>query len=147
MITIKEIGEQVAGLGGKVPMEFDWEFLSLKGNRKLAIKEVAGAYTVTARDTGKILLCTAAATITLPAPAAGWDGVYVDVYVGGAGAVTVVTATVDTLVAGNDLTADSLAWATATEIIGNAGRFFCYGSKWYAINHIALEAFTTTIAT
>lgn len=149
VMIFKELGTPEVGSGGRPKVEYDYSFDSLRSNRKLSIKPISANYTVQARDSGKLLLVLAAATITLPTPPAGgsWDGVYVDVYNGAAAGAIIATQSVDTLVVGNDLTADSITYATAGEIIGASGRAFCYGSKWYWINNLALEAFTATVVT
>lgn len=137
---------QDADEGGSALGEVDYDYRSIKINRKLRIKEVAANYTVDKEDTGCVLVATAAITITLPTPDATWEGAFVEVVNGADNTLTVATQTTDTLVADGDLAADSVAWSTASHKIGNGGRFFCHGSKWYFQDWTGTTG-TTTIAT
>lgn len=83
---------------------------------------------------------------TLPAPTPALAGVFYDfAAVVAAQSVLVKTATADTLIAFNDLTADSLSIATAGEIIGGMMRAVCDGTSWIAIG--MSKAHTYTVAT
>jgi hypothetical protein len=82
---------------------------------------------------------------TLPDPTTIPAGTYVDVFCVAAGTVTVGCN--EGIVTLNNAAADSVAWSTASEIIGNSGRFVCDGTSWLFHNHIAAEAATTTVGT
>ena len=81
---------------------------------------------------------------TLPSPTTVKAGTYLDVFCVAAGTVSV--ACEDGIVALNNAAADSVSWETASEIIGNSGKFVCDGTSWLFHNHIAAEAATTTVS-
>jgi hypothetical protein len=64
-----------------------------------------------------------------------------------AGTVTVTAGTADTLVTFNDAAADSIAYSTAAEIIGNFVEVIGDGTGWLVLNHLGAETSTPTIAT
>lgn len=132
--------------GGRKWGDADPATRSIMIGTRLPIKTISAAYTVSDYDTGAVLIVNAAATITLPACTVARTGMHVTVVVGGAGAVT-IQATSGELVAFNDLAANSIAFSTSSEIIGNAVHFVCDGTKWYALVHLAAETATPTIAT
>ena len=70
-----------------------------------------------------------AVVFTLPTATTpvGW---WCEVYVGAAQTVTVTAGTADTLTASNDLTADSIAWSTASEKVGNSARKSIPNGVW-----------------
>lgn len=73
-----------------------------------------------------------AIVITLPAPTAAMNGAWF-FYRGVADQdVTFATATVDTLIALGDATADSIAFSTATQKIGAFLIGSCDGTSWFA---------------
>jgi hypothetical protein len=82
---------------------------------------------------------------TLPAATSVPAGTYLDVFCVAAGEVLVGCN--EGIVTLNNAAADSVAWSTASEIIGNSGRFVSDGTSWLFHNHIAAEAATTTVAT
>ena len=89
-------------------------------------------YTVSQNtDEGALLTnrgASGAVTFTLPAaPPAGW---WCDVAVVADQTVTVASGTADTLIVFNDATADSIAWATAGQKIGNGASFIFDGTGW-----------------
>lgn len=92
-----------------------------------------------------------AVIFTLPAPAQAIAGVFYEFLAVAAQNVTVKTATVDTLITFNDLTADSITLSTAGEIIGGAIRLICDGTSWIAygtaVGAGGATAQTYTIAT
>lgn len=86
-----------------------------------------------------------AVVFTLPAPGAVPSGTYYDfAAVIATQTLTVATATADTLITFNDLTADSVGIATANEIIGGAMRFVTDGTSWVAIGLSKQTTFTIT---
>lgn len=73
-----------------------------------------------------------AVIFTLPAPVQALAGVYYE-FLGIANQnITVATATADTLIVVNDLTADSLAISTTNQKIGSLMRVVCDGTSWIA---------------
>jgi hypothetical protein len=82
---------------------------------------------------------------TLPDPTTIKAGTYLYVYCIAAGTVTVSCN--EGIVTLNNAAADSIAWSTASEIIGNGGKFLCDGTSWLFHNYIAAEAATTTVGT
>jgi hypothetical protein len=88
-----------------------------------------------------------AGNLAITLPATPYKHFRVGVYCIAAGTVTVASGTADTLIVGNDATADSIACSQANEIIGNHLEFIGDGTGWMTINHIALEAFTNAIVT
>lgn len=146
---LKVVGDEDSIPEGGAPMALlDPTFRAIQMQQKLNIKVLAGSYTVLAEDCGKVLLCTAAGTVTLPTPPASraWDGFFIDVYVNADVAVVFATQTVDTLVTFNDIAADSVAYSTASEQIGAASRFFVWDTKWHHIPMVN-EAATVVVAT
>jgi hypothetical protein len=108
------------------------------------------AYTVQARETGTVFVttgATAAVTFTLPAIAAAYP--YVFTFISGADvAMTVATGTADTLVTYNDLTADSIAFSTSSEIIGGVVDIWCDGVSVFGVARMGDPRYqTATIAT
>lgn len=84
---------------------------------------------------------------TLPAPSAAIKGVFYSfAAVVAAQTVTVKTATVDTLITFNDLTADSVSLQTSGEIIGGMLRAICDGTSWIVFGDSG-AAHTYTVAT
>lgn len=102
----------------------------------------AASYTVTPDDNGSVFVATSTATFTLPAVADSKGLEYMFI----AKAAMTVAAPTDTLVAFNDATATSIAFTTASEIIGGAVHVICDGSLWYAFVHLGAETQTPTIA-
>lgn len=86
-----------------------------------------------------------AVIFTLPAPAAALAGYRYTFKNVVAQDMTVKTATVDTLIVLNDLTADSLAVTTTNEEIGGQIEAICDGTSWFA-SGVAV-GHTYTIAT
>lgn len=106
------------------------------------------AYTVTAADSGKVLTtrgASAPVTFTLPTASAALNGVHVKIISLANQAMTIATQTADQLVVLNDLTADSVAASTSSEIIGAAFECICDGTGWIAIPML-WEAQTPVIA-
>lgn len=105
-------------------------------------------YTCKASESGAVFVttgATAAVNFTLPAIA---DGPWTFKFINGADVNMTVTAeTADTLVVDNDLQADSIGFATATELIGGCIEVFCDGTSVFAIPHLQTEDATLTIAT
>ena len=106
------------------------------------------AYTCKSSESGTIFHttgATAAVTFTLPAIA---DGPFFFEFISGADyAMTVAAAAVDTMVTMNDLAADSIAFSTASEIIGGVVKVYCDGTTLFGFARMATEAQTPTIAT
>lgn len=98
----------------------------------------SGAFFVTTGATGAV-------NFTLPAIA---DGPFVFFFINGADQnITVTAETADTLVAFNDLAADSAAFSTVSEKIGNGFMVVGDGTSVFAIPLFGSEASTVTIAT
>lgn len=84
---------------------------------------------------------------TLPAPSQAIKGTFYSfAAVVAAQTVTVKTATVDTLITFNDLTADSVSLQTANEIIGGMIRAVCDGTSWIVFGDSG-AAHTYTVST
>jgi len=107
-------------------------------------------YRCTYLDSGKILTNRGAAgavTITLPPTADIPTGWWIEVFVAAGQNLTVASNTVDTMVVFNDATADSIAFSTANELIGNGARFVWDGTGWLTFVALGAETATPTIAT
>src|SRR5688572_30730061 len=106
------------------------------------------AYTCTKYDSGTIFHttgATAAVTFTLPQIS---DGPFYFLFVCGADiGMTITAATADTAVTFNDLAADSVAFSTASEMIGASVEVICDGTTLFVLPRLASEAQTVTIAT
>lgn len=106
------------------------------------------AYTALFTESGTIFTtvgATAAVTFTLPAASAGK---WIYLFVSGADvAMTVAAGTVDTLITFNDLTADSVAFSTAGEIIGGAILAFSDGTNPYVLPLNVSHRQTLTVTT
>lgn len=123
-------------------------FLDAAGGRKMSPPKAKTAdYTIaTGTDPSGTLFTNrgAGATVnfTLPAPAAALAGVFYD-FLGIADfAILVKTATADTLIALNDITADSVAMSTATQLIAGYMRVICDGTSWIAVGLSVGTTFT-----
>lgn len=106
------------------------------------------AYQVTKEDSGTIFHttgATAAVTFTLPHIS---DGPFYFKFICGADiGMTVTAKTADTAVTFNDLAADSVAFSTASEMIGGMVEVICDGTTLFVLPHLASEAQTITVAT
>lgn len=106
------------------------------------------SYTVLARETGTWFLttgATAAVTFTLPAIS---DGPYIFHFVAVADVgMVVASAAADTLLTFNDAAADSVAFSTASEIMGSLVIAGCDGTTVFAITPIVSDLQTVTVAT
>lgn len=87
---------------------------------------------------------TGAVTFTLPAAATGLSGHWVEVY-NVANQNLVMAGQDEELVVFNDLTADSISFATTNEKIGGGFRAVCDGTSWIVVP-LATETQTVTIA-
>jgi len=128
-------------------------FLDSAGGWKYSdVKAKTADYTVvTGTDASGTLFTNrgAAGTVifTLPAPSQAIKGTfYTFAAVVAAQVVTVKTATVDTLITFNDLTADSVSLQTTSEIIGGVLRAVCDGTSWIVFGDSG-AAHTYTVAT
>lgn len=137
-----------------------WGILDPMGGLLLKVKIKTADYTIldpyTTTGTGGDASGTmftnrgAAGTVnfTLPAPVPRLAGCYYQfAAVVAAQTVLVKTATADTLITFNDLTADSLAIQTAGEIIGTVMIAFCDGTSWIAWGASRLGVTPVTVAT
>jgi hypothetical protein len=106
------------------------------------------SYTVKASESGTIFTnvgATVAVTYTLPAIG---DGPFYFKFIAGANYDIVVTAeTADTMVTFNDLTADSVSFAQANEILGGTIEVWCDGTTLFALPRLAKELQTIVIVT
>jgi hypothetical protein len=114
------------------------------------IRAKTAAYTVLIEENGSVFTttgATAAVAFTLPAIA---SGPFIYYFLSGADvAMTVVAETADTIVTFNNLTADSVGFSTASEIIGGAVMVVCDGTTLFAIPMGAgghVQTFTVTDA-
>ncbi len=107
------------------------------------------AYTVAfPSDNGKILSnrgAVGAVTFTLPAVSAALTGSWCEFYVA-AGQNVTVAGTAGQLTVFNNAGATSIAFSTAAELIGNALRADCDGTKWLITVKLGAETSTPTIA-
>ncbi|MCB2179454.1 hypothetical protein KQH61_05985 [bacterium] len=115
------------------------------------ISAKTAAYTVKAKDAGKIFTtrgATAAVTFTLPTAAdlpSGWSVTFVSAADVG---MTVASAEGDNIVTFNDLAADSVAFSTASEIIGGAVTVVWDGTGFLTFfGHAGGHLQTLTVAT
>ena len=108
-------------------------------------------YTITTKDFGKLLTNNGAAgavNFTLPAAAAALIGSWVKIAVVTDQTVTITSNPIDTLIAFNDIAADSIAFSTAAEKVGNVVLCTCVSAtKWLAEVNLGAETATPTIAT
>jgi hypothetical protein len=106
-------------------------------------------YSVLADDGGTLFTtrgASGAVNFTLPATAtltAGWN---CDFFSAAAQNMTVTAATADTITTFNDLTADSVAFSTSSELIGASVRMTWDGTGWLC-QVMAEETQTMTVAT
>jgi hypothetical protein len=114
----------------------------------LKMEAKTAAYQVVKEDSGTIFHttgATAAVTFTLPPIS---DGPFWFLFVCGADiGMTVAAKVADTAVTFNDLAADSVAFSTASEMIGAQIEVFCDGTTLFVLPRLASEAQTVTIAT
>lgn len=109
------------------------------------------AYTVLESDHGTLFTTEGASgsvTFTLPATANLPVGWFVEFFQAADQGMVIAAGTADTLVVGNDLAADSIAYSTAGEMIGNFIRVVkLTGTLVGVVNAHGGEAFTATIVT
>lgn len=109
------------------------------------VTSTATSVTFTSTNYGQEFLWSPSGTATATLPANGAAaGSWFDVYLLTNQTITISSATVDTLITFNDLTADSVAFSTASAKIGGLIRFISNGSFWVATN---LSNHTMTVAT
>lgn len=116
-----------------------------------AVEAKTASYTLTLADHGKIFTtegASGAVTFTLPATAnlpLGWSATFFNA----AGQNMIVAAgTADTMVVFNDAAADSIAFQTASELIGNAVKIVKLTTTLIgAFVYLGAETATPTIAT
>lgn len=118
---------------------------------KTANYVVLDPYTTTGGDPSGTIFTNRAATgtvvFTLPAPTRALAGVFYD-FLGIADfTITVQTATADTLIAANDIAADSLSAQTAGQLIGAMIRVLCDGTSWVAMGLTPGKGADTTTTT
>lgn len=104
-------------------------------------------YTVTSADYGTILTNrgdAGAIIFTLPAPAAGNSGDWVEFYGIVDEDLTLTTAAGEEICTFNNATADSVGWATTGEQIGSGFRAISDGTSWIVVP-LANEAATMTV--
>ena len=105
-------------------------------------------YSVLASESGTYFTTTGATggvNFTLPAVATSTGCVFW--FAAEADFEIMVTAPTSTLVAGNDATAISVAWTTATQQIGGGFMAICDGALWYAFPYAGQNDSAITIAT
>jgi hypothetical protein len=161
------VGGGVAVFGMAIPNEdysdvirqlVPWRVLDPMGGalRRVIIKTadytILDPYTATGGDASGTIFTNRGAVgtvnFTLPAPVPRLAGVYYDFVTVAAQIMLVLTATTDTLIADNDVAADSLA---TTARIGVRLRVMCDGTSWFAFlaSGVPQAAFaqTGTVAT
>lgn len=131
--------------GGKAPGDYEDSSKSIRIGQRLKIKNLLAAYTVTAKDTGSLLVAKAALTITLPAASESLKGVYVDIFNKTDTDLTIAS-TADQMVTFNDVDADAIAFSTSSEKVGAAVRAVCDGTHWLVMIW-AQETQTPTVTT
>jgi len=111
-------------------------------------EQKTASYTCTKADSGTIFHttgATAAVNFTLPPIS---DGPYWFKFVCGADvSMTVTSAVADTIVTFNDLAADSVAFAQASEMIGGNIEVICDGTTLFVLPSLVSEAQTVAITT
>jgi hypothetical protein len=106
------------------------------------------SYTVLDSDNGTLFTnkgASGAVTFTLPATAK--KGLEYTFFAVANQNLVVASGTADKMVVFNDAAADSIAFQTASEIIGGAVRVVGDGDLWYAFVNLGAETQTPTIAT
>ena len=112
---------------------------------KIVVK--TSSYTITADDFGTVFTtrgATGAVTFTLPSAATTNNGEWV-LFANVADQNMIVAGADEEIVTFNDLTADSIAYQTASEKIGGAFLAVSDGTSWIVLP-IAQEAQTVTVA-
>lgn len=99
---------------------------------KRTVSAKTSAYTLTVEDNGKVFTNRGAAgsvTFTLPAVSSTFTGFHAR-FIAVAAQNIVISATAGEMVALNDATANSVAFQTASEIIGGGFEVVCDGTSW-----------------
>jgi hypothetical protein len=112
------------------------------------IRAVTGDTTVAYADNNTLFTTRGAgSTVAFTLPALPLKGLRYGFYSAAAGAMSIASAgSADNITLGNDLTADSISYETASEIIGNHAEVIGDGTAWNLIQHIGREAYTVTVA-
>jgi len=101
--------------------------------------------TVTPDHFGGIIFNSAdVLTATLPAPLPEFRGCWVKFF-NVDDSITIDVAGGDTIVAHNEVDADSIVTTTASHIVGNGYTALCTGTKWLVSTHPADEGVTQTL--
>lgn len=122
--------------------------IGFTGLKKISAK--TADYSVLAADCGTTFTTRGAAgavNFTLPATSTISAGWWAEFFSAADQNMTVTAATADTITAFNDLTADSIAFSTASEKIGGGVRMVWDGTGWLTFVHLGIETQTPTIAT
>lgn len=117
---------------GKAPAVDDNHIIDDLAFKFNVVAKVA-AYTCKVKESGTWFTtegATAAVTFTLPAVASSTNVCYW--FYSAEDFAMTVAAPANTMVAGNDATATSIAFDQATQIIGTGAMVVCDGSLWYA---------------
>lgn len=115
---------------------------------RMKVEAKTASYTITTADLGKLFTNrgdTDAITFTLPAAASTPSGSWVKFLAVADFSLAVAGATGE-LVVFNDAAANSIAMATASEIIGGGFEAICDGTSWL-VYPLGTETQTVTIAT
>lgn len=116
------------------------------GRSRYKITNIAASYTVVPDDNGSLITVSAAATITLPAPADAYKGMWVKIVNLTDTDLTIASGTADTLVTLADAAADTVAFSTISEKIGAAVEAVCDGSLWILLPMV-WDGQTATVVT
>lgn len=112
------------------------------------IERKSASWTATAADSGKkfiVVGATAAVVCTLPAIA---DGPYAfEVYNASDQNLTMTAASADTAITYNDLTADGVAFSTASEKLGGSFEILCDGTSLLILARICSSYQNVTVNT
>lgn len=111
---------------------------------------VAKTADTTVAETDNNILFTnggAAGAVVFTLPATAKKGLRYGFYVSADQTITVTAGTADTLIAANDVAADSIAFSTSGEKVGTFIEVMGDGAKWMSFVHLPFETGTPTIAT
>jgi len=136
------------GTNRSLNVEFNGTEVGFNGRKRVV--EKAADYSVLETDCGTYFIANSgsgAVNFTLPDATATASGTWFTFTNVGAAGMKITSTPADTLVVGGDAAADSIAYTTASEMIGWSCEVFTDGALWYVRNNLALEAHTATVVT
>ena len=115
------------------------------GHVRHTVRTVAVNTSPVAADSGSVYIVNGGTGVTFTLPAVATSAGLYFKFINGVAQAMTVDGPANTLVVDNDVTATSIAFSTATEMVGNGVEAYCDGNFWYLLAMIANDDVTATI--